>query len=312
MSRISAWLSGALDPVKLARQVGMKPDKWQADVLRSTAPRLHLNCSRQVGKSTVTSLVALHRALYTPNAVVLLISPTERQSAELFRKVGGFYRALGKPIEPEAENVHALRLENGSRILSLPASESGIRGFTADLIVIDEASRVPDELYATVSPMLAVSGGRLVAMSTPAGRRGWWYDATLSDKWTHVTVPATECPRISAEFLAEERERLGESAFRQEYACEFVDASGAAFSGDDIAAIFADATRPPSAGAEQETVSAAAREIDLARQVARLERRRRDPERGRRAQQRACEHRWRYESPHDCMWCGLLKEEAAC
>lgn len=236
--KISSWLSGALDPVKLATGLGMRPDRWQAKVLRSTSPRLHLNCSRQVGKSTVTSLVALHQALYVPNSTVLIVSPTDRQSGELFLKLQGFYRALGKPIEPQAENVHSLRLENGSRILSLPASESGIRGFTASLILVDEASRVPDELYESVSPMLAVSGGRLIAMSTPAGRRGWWYGASIMGNWERIEIPATDCPRISKEFLEEERERLGEQVFAQEYECRFVDASGAAFTGDDISAMF--------------------------------------------------------------------------
>lgn len=75
--------------------------------------------------------------------------------------MGGFYQALGMPGEPEQATVHLLRLESRSRILSLPTSESGIRGFTPNLIVVDEAARVDDSLYEAVSPMLAVSGGRL-------------------------------------------------------------------------------------------------------------------------------------------------------
>jgi hypothetical protein len=61
-------LAAALDPIVLAQQAGLEPDPWQADVLRSTAPRVLLNCSRQSGKSTVSALLALHTALYTPGS----------------------------------------------------------------------------------------------------------------------------------------------------------------------------------------------------------------------------------------------------
>ena len=97
MSRLSDWFAGAADPVRLAKGLSVAPDPWQARVLRSTAPRLHLNCSRQVGKSTVTSILALHKALYTPGATILIISPTDRQSSELFLKIAAFYKTLGQP-----------------------------------------------------------------------------------------------------------------------------------------------------------------------------------------------------------------------
>lgn len=310
MTRIGSWLAGSLDPVRLAKQLGMVPDSWQQRVLRSTAPRLHLNCSRQVGKSTVTSILALHRALYVPSSVVLIVSPTDRQSAELYLKVSGFYRALGKPVEPQQENMRSLTLENGSRIMSLPASESGIRGFTANLILIDEAAYVPDAIYQSVSPMLAVSGGRLVAMSTPAGRRGWWYEAAMSDKWERVRIPASECPRIPAAFLAEERDRLGPSVFAAEYDCQFVDASGAAFSGDDIDAMFAGVrlSLPPAAG--QKAPDAPSGALDVYRHARSVEQRRTAPERRRSAEQARCQHRWRIQaSGRVCVFCS--KEEAA-
>lgn len=247
MSRLSAWLAGAADPVRLAKQLQFEPDHWQRRVLRSTSKYLHLVCSRQVGKSTTTALAALHHALFRPGAVILIFSPTDRQSAELFLKISGFYRALGKPIDAPQETVHTLRLENDARILSLPASESGVRGFTPSLILIDEAGFVPDGLFSAVSPMLAVSGGRLIAMGTPNGQRGFFYDASLSPRWEHVVVPATECPRISAEFLEAERERLGDTVFEQEYLCSFQASAGSAFRPDDIAAMFERRDRPSAA-----------------------------------------------------------------
>src|SRR5204863_2959824 len=130
----------------------------------------------------------------------------------------------------------------GSRILALPGKEASIRGFSAvRLLAIDEAARVPDDLYRAVRPMLAVSGGSLLALSTPFGTRGWWYEAwEHGEGWQRVKVPATECPRIAPAFLAEEAATLGEWWFSQEYLCEFRDAQDAVFRQQDIAAAFRD------------------------------------------------------------------------
>ncbi len=239
---IAADLARALDPAAFSEQAGLVPDPWQAGVLRSAAPRLLLNCSRQSGKSTVTGVLAVHTALYTPGALVLLLSPTLRQSQELFKKCLAVYRALGRPVPPETESALRLELENDSRILSLPGKEHTVRGFSGvRLLVVDEASRVPDDLYYSMRPMLAVSGGRLVALSTPFGTRGWWYEAWRSDEpWERYEVPATSCPRIPAAFLEEERRNLGQWWYEQEYGCEFLDALTQAFRREDIEQAFAE------------------------------------------------------------------------
>ncbi|MGE5618096.1 MAG: terminase large subunit domain-containing protein [Sphingomonadaceae bacterium] len=233
-------LARALDPVLLAKDVGLECDPWQAELLRSSDPRVLLNCCRQSGKSTMAAILALHTALYRPGSLVLLLSPALRQSQELFRKVLAVYRALAQSVPAETETKLTLELEGGSRIVSLPGKESTIRGFSAvRLLIVDEAARVPDELYYSVRPMLAVSGGRLVAVSTPFGTRGWWYEAWRSaDPWLRFEVPATECPRISAAFLEEERRNLGQWWYRQEFCCAFLDAESAAFRSEDIEAAF--------------------------------------------------------------------------
>lgn len=99
---LAADLLRALDPVALAGQVGMIPDPWQAAVLRSTEPRVFLNCCRQSGKSTTAAMLAVHVATYEPGSLVLLLSPSQRQSAELYRKALTFYRSLGRPVASEA------------------------------------------------------------------------------------------------------------------------------------------------------------------------------------------------------------------
>lgn len=238
---LAADLATGLDTVRFARLAGIDPDPWQAQFLRSTSDRVLLNCSRQTGKSTTTAIVAVHMALYDPGALVLLLSPSERQSKELFRKVVGFNKALGRPVAANAETTLWLELENGSRIVALPGKEGTVRGFSGvRLLLVDEASRVPDDLYRAIRPMLAVAAGRLIAMSTPFGTRGWWYEAWENggDTWERFRVPATECPRISPAFLAEERREMGEWWFEQEYMCRFLDAQSQAFRREDVERAF--------------------------------------------------------------------------
>ena len=86
--------------------------------------------------------------------------------------------------------------------------------------------------------MLATSGGQLIALTTPYGRRGWFYEAWEFQKgWQRTTVTADDCPRITAEFLEEERASMGEWRFRQEYKCEFVDTEEQFFGSDLIDAM---------------------------------------------------------------------------
>jgi hypothetical protein len=234
------------DPAALMVRAGMTPDPWQGDVLRCAAPRLLLLCSRQSGKSSVAAALALRTALLRPASPVLLLSPSLRQSGELFRKVMDLFAALGRPMGVTAESALRLELANGSRIVSLPGDEKNIRCFSGvALLVIDEAARVPDPLYFAVRPMLAVSGGRLAALSTPFGNRGWFHDAWHSEgDWQRVRVTAEECARISKEFLAEEQRALGERWFRQEYLCSFEDTIDAVFSWEDIQAALSDDVQP--------------------------------------------------------------------
>lgn len=232
-------LAMRLDPVQMARAAGIEPDPWQAQLLRSRAQRILVNCSRQTGKSTTVATLSDHMAFYEPGSPILLLSPSLRQSAELFRKCMDVYRALGRPVAADAESVLRVELENGSRIMSLPGTEGTVRGISAvKLLIIDEASRVSLDLYKAVRPMLAVSGGKLVLLSTPNGTRGFFYDAYLNRaNWEYYEVPATQCPRISAEFLEEERESMGAWWFEQEYMCKFHDAQSSAFRAEDIASI---------------------------------------------------------------------------
>jgi hypothetical protein len=207
-------------------RLGFEPDERQRELLEREAKRLILNCTRQWGKSTMAAVKAVHRAYCRPESLVLVASPSERQSAEFLRKASGMVAKLG--IVPRGDGDHATSLlfPNGSRIVGLPSTEGTVRGFSAvSLLVIDEAARVEDAMYKALRPMLAVGGGDLWLMSTPYGKRGFFHDVWEhgGDEWTRVCVAATECARIPKEFLEEERAALGALWFQQEYLCEFVD-----------------------------------------------------------------------------------------
>jgi hypothetical protein len=256
---------------------GLDPDPWQRELLECDDPRVLVLCSRQAGKSRAAASLALLTALIEPPATVLIISRAMRQSVELFRKVKENYRALRFPAkrlqhfrptpvkvldqqdeQPLVlgageqiiqESVLQLELRNGSRIISLPGVPDTIVGYSAiDLLLIDEAARVPDELYRSVRPMLAVSQGRLVALSTPKGKRGWFYEENAKyeralalrqkPKWKRFRVNADSIPRIDPEFLEEEREALGKRWYRQEYLTSFEDVEDAVFRSEDISAAF--------------------------------------------------------------------------
>jgi hypothetical protein len=225
---------------------GWPPDPWQAQVLRAASARQLLLCSRQSGKSSVAAVLALHVALYQPESLVLLLSPSLRQSQELFKKVQDAYRMLGTGAPLQAESALRLEATNGSRIISLPGTEGTVRGYSGvRLLVIDEAARVEDELYYAIRPMLAVSAGKLIALSTPWGKRGWFYQEWIEGEgWERTCIPASECPRIPASFLREEQRTLPPMWYASEYDCIFGDTISSLFRSEDIKAMFAENMQP--------------------------------------------------------------------
>jgi Terminase large subunit, T4likevirus-type, N-terminal len=231
-------LAYALDAAALMRAAGLTPDPWQERLLRSPSKRALVLACRQAGKSSVAAIRGLHTALFTPEALVLLVSPSLRQSSEVFRKVLDAYRSVADLVGMRAESALRAEFENGSRVISLPGTETTTRGYSGvSLLVLDEAARISDELLAAVRPALATSGGALLALSTAWTRTGWFFEAwTGAEEWERIKVPATECPRISEGFLREERAALGQLAFEAEYLCAFVDETGSFFASDAIRA----------------------------------------------------------------------------
>lgn len=263
------------------RQLGLEPDPWQQKVCTSTVPQQLLLAHRQFGKSTCYAAIAAETACNKDDALVLLFSRTQRQAAELFRKVTRFYYAA-QPIPLQRISAMSLELANHSRIISLPGKEETIVGYSApDLVIIDEAARVGDNLYHAIRPMMAMSTGRLIAASTPWGRRGWFYEtweerveaeaaldaaqveALLAEvgitvapdfaqamvdapppQWERTKITAPENPRITPYFLANELRTVPRMIFRSEWLCQFTETTETVFRYDDLERMLSDDIAP--------------------------------------------------------------------
>ena len=228
------------DRVGFARSVGIDPDPWQTEVLASGHPRKILCCGRQTGKSTVAGILAIHKALTVPGATVLVVAPGERQAKLLFGKAAGLYKRAGYPLPAHSERRTGLELSNGSVIEALPAVERTTRGYSVDLLLVDEAAAVPDMDYMGILPALIATQGEQVLLSTPRGKRGFFHELYHSaDDWQRVTVRSDETPRIRPEDLDVFRRMMPEQFFRQEFFCEWLDTEGGLFSYEDVEAALA-------------------------------------------------------------------------
>ena len=245
--RLDRDLAYALKPSLWASEcLGFQADEWQAEVLDGSAKKVLLCCSRQSGKSSVSAIMALHTALFHPGSLVLMVSPSLRQSSELFRKFLDYLDLLHDMPARNEDTRLSIKLDNNSRVVSLPGTEGTIRGYSAvTLLLIDEGARVVDDLYFAVKPMLAVSRGRMLALSTPFGKRGWFHAEFMGgDGWQRHSIKATDCPRISREFLDSERRSMPNAIFQAEYMCEFSDAVDNVFTFDQVTGAVSDEVEP--------------------------------------------------------------------
>jgi hypothetical protein len=230
-------------PLALAADLGIALDPWQRDALTTELDTLLL-VTRQGGKGLVASLLALSALLDDAGSTTIIIARSDRQSKRLLRRVKRLYRTLADVPPPVVDSMYTLELRNGSELLALPGSEETIRGIEAvNLLIVDEAALVPDDLFSAVYPMLATTNGRCVAMTTARGKRGWFWQEWdgESPTWHRARITAHEIPRINPAWLERTRARLGDWMFRQEFLCEFLDTEDQMFATDLVmAALSAD------------------------------------------------------------------------
>lgn len=220
-------LSLSLDPsLILFPMFGEDLDAWQVDVCRSRSPLSLWLLSRQAGKSTVAAGKALVEALTRPESLIICCSRSLRQSSELYRKIIKLYKLNGRPIEAERQTATELELSNGSRIVSLPGSEDTICGYSKpDMIVCDEAARIKDSTYGALLPMRTRNPScQLLLITTPAGQRGLFWNLWRDDRIAaeRLMLRATDNPRISNQFLDNERMMLGDLLYRQNHLLDFL------------------------------------------------------------------------------------------
>jgi hypothetical protein len=227
-------------PVEFAISVGIEPDPWQIEVLASDHPRKILCCGRQTGKSTVGAVLAAHRALTQPGSTVLVVAPGERQAKLLFQKAARLYEQAGHPLPAHSHRRTGLELANGSVIEALPAVERTTRGYSVDLLIVDEAAAVLDPDYHGILPALIATQGQQVLLSTPRGKRGFFHEIWHSDDdWQRMMVRSNEVGRIREEDLEVFRSTMPQQYFDQEFYCAWLDTEGSLFSYDDIQAALA-------------------------------------------------------------------------
>jgi hypothetical protein len=210
---------------------GLTPDPWQAELLRSTDQYVLMLMGRQTGKTTAVSYLALSTLLTKPGSTTVILAQREDQASELLRQVIHAYYRLGTPVPIRREGITYFELQTRARIRALPAKESSVHGPTADLLIVDEAARVPDEVFYAASPQIAVSKGRFVALSTAFVKTGFFYREWTEGgpQYRRFSITANDCPRHSPEFLMAEKRRMGDWWFNAAYLNVF---------GDDVAAVF--------------------------------------------------------------------------
>jgi len=219
------------EPVKAPKWDIYEPwktlDPWQEKYINTKGNCL-LVCGRQVGKSAAASIKYGEIAAKEKKAKILMIAYTENQAYSLFFKTLMYLQARYPHLIKKGRwkpTKHEIYLTNGSQIscYACGLAGEGIRGKTLTHLVIDEAAAMSREVFIAVSPMLAVSGGGMDLISTPRGKIGFFYECSKRDDFTKFHVSSEDCPRLSKDFLEEEKKNMSRLEYAQEYLAQFLD-----------------------------------------------------------------------------------------
>ena len=218
------------------KSLNFHADKIQTSVLDHDAHRLILCCSRQWGKTTIIAIKALHTAIFQPGSEIVVISGSLKQAGLLLNKVCESAAVLGFPRKRVLGYEQSLHLPNGSKIFAVANSEKSSRGYTGNIVIVDEAALVQDDVVGSASPTLARTNGKLWLLSTPYGQTGLfynvWHDKRLTD-WLKVKATIDDSPYATPAFIAEQK-RLFPFNFRQDFYCEFTPAKGSLLSRERV------------------------------------------------------------------------------
>jgi hypothetical protein len=208
----------------------------QVVYLEETRPTV-VRKGRQVGMTAAAAGLAVHTARSKPGSTSVIISPSLRQSSEVTARARLALWEWGEDLVQDSTSL--LRTAAGSRIVSLPGSARGIRGYACELVILDEAAWISDETWAAARPLVSATGGRLVAQSTPGLPSGWFYELATKtpEGWARIVIRSDEVPTITAAFLASERASMSPELYAQEYEATFGQAlgGGALFTPEQVA-----------------------------------------------------------------------------
>lgn len=235
------------DPIYFASKVlDIGLHEGQKRILRCKDRFIAVRAARRFGKSYVFSIYAAWAACTHANYRVVCISKSQRQSSEMFNTI---YRMISN--SPMAESITRstqtrLEFTNGSVIESLPGgSYDSIRGVTINLVLIDEAAYVPEELFVVLYPTIITTKGMVVLISTPAYAVGEFYRACKDEGSEYTNFHMTHddavfedgTPFVDREELAREAARCGgedSPQYIREYLADFTDAEGAFFNLESV------------------------------------------------------------------------------
>lgn len=190
-----------------------------------------LNCHRRFGKTSLIATRAAWTALSQPDSVTLVVAATQNQAEELVARAATYLDKVAIPYRRDPRN--GIRLANGSRILALPNREESIRGYSADLILIDEAAFVPDETFEALPILASSRQPSLWLLSTPRGKAGFFYEIWISSDptWARIRASAGDATHLDP-FILEASRARGAAHYAREYLCEFSAGSESLFNPD--------------------------------------------------------------------------------
>lgn len=215
--------------------LGAPLDPWQCGYMRDACEtsRVAIAACRQSGKSTVSALFIAWCLVFFPGFQCLVASRSLRQAGHFVTIVRAAVLAMVPRDTMPQLNRLSMELPNGSAIMAIPCAQPDAgRGFSPQMVLLDEAAFAPEALFTAITPSLAATQGAMHMISSPNGRQGYFFEAFeghSTDVYTTHRVPWMECPRITPEFIATERVALGEIYFQQEYEALFITPEGAFF-----------------------------------------------------------------------------------
>jgi hypothetical protein len=188
---------------------------------------------RQSGKSATTRGYLLWHALFHRDNNIMIMANKLELAQEQLQQLRDSYIQLPYWMQPGVKswNKRTVELSNGSRIKISATTKDGARGFSIDVLYLDEFAFIEEhialEFIQSVFPVVASkTKSKVIITSTPNGTNHFhkmWVDA-LDGKSDFKTMEIAwnEVPGRTDEWAEKEIRRIGEVAFGQEFKCDFI------------------------------------------------------------------------------------------